>query len=281
MAETFNLKWENFQSNASNSFGLLRNEEYLHDVTLVGDDHQQVSAHRLVLSACSEYFKDIFKYNSKPNAHPILCLSGVSSEDLNNVMDYIYNGEIQLYQASLQRFLDVAQRLKLGGIMDMENQDTDDNENPQEVVPNVKKEFDETEEAASSNSEELVSPKKVSSPKNSKIVAMSSEKLIEGEEGSTTNIPQKEVKRREISSVGSKFQCPQCEKYFSTNSTVHQHIRSVHEGVKIDCNQCDKQFAKTSHLARHVKKVHNEDVKKIASDKTCEEGTQLVKLTMN
>jgi len=279
MAETFNLKWENFQSNASNSFGLLRNEEYLHDVTLVGDDHQQVSAHRLVLSACSEYFKDIFKYNSKPNVHPLLCLNGVSSEDLNNVMDYIYNGEIQLYQASLQRFLDVAQRLKLGGIMDMENQDTDDNENPQEeVLPEVKKEFDET----APDSEKLVSSKKVSSPTNTKIVPMASEEMNKGEERSTnTDIPQKEVKRREISSVGSKFQCPQCEKYFSTNSTVHQHIRSVHEGVKIDCNQCDKQFAKTSHLARHVKKVHNEDVKKIASDKTCEEGTQLVKLTMN
>ena len=265
MSQAFSLKWEDYQSNAAKSFGLLRNEEYLHDVTLVGDDHQQVSAHRLVLSACSDYLKEIFKYNTEPNVHPLLCLSGVSSEDLNNVMDYIYNGEIQLYQASLQRFLDVAQWLKLGGIMDMENQDTDDNENPQEeVLPQVKKEFDETEEAP--DSEKLVSSKKVSSPTNTKRVAKS-EKMNEGEERSTnTDIPQKEVKRREISSVGSKFQCPQCEKYFSHNSTVHQHIRSVHEGVKINCNQCEKHYFKTSHLARHVKKVHSEDVKMIASD---------------
>ena len=89
MSEAFSLKWEKFQSNVSKSFGLLRNEDYLCDVTLVGDDHKQVSAHKLVLSACSEYFKDIFKNNNKQNVHPFLCLNGVSSEDLKNVLTYI------------------------------------------------------------------------------------------------------------------------------------------------------------------------------------------------
>ena len=57
MTEKFSLKWNDFHSNVSKSFSLLRNEEYLHDVTLVGDDHKQISAHRLVLSACSDYFQ--------------------------------------------------------------------------------------------------------------------------------------------------------------------------------------------------------------------------------
>ena len=248
MPEAFSLKWEKFQSNVSKSFGLLRNEDYLHDVTLVGDDHQQVSAHKLVLSACSEYFRDIFKNNNKPNVHPLLCLNGVSSEDINNVMDYIYNGEVQMYQASLQRFLDVAQRLKLGGIMDVENQEED--EDPQEVVP--KMELEETEEVAASKK---VRKRKASSPKNAKKAPVSSEELNEGDD-STTDFHQKEVKR-EILSVESKFQCGQCDKVFSHNSTVHQHIRSVHEGVKYGCNQCDHQFSKQTSLARHVRKVHD------------------------
>ena len=66
MSEKFNFKWNDFHSNVSKSFSLLRNEEYFHDVTLVGDDHRQISAHKLVLSASSEYFTDIifdpFKY---------------------------------------------------------------------------------------------------------------------------------------------------------------------------------------------------------------------------
>ena len=103
MSQKFSLKWSDFQSNVSNSFGLLRNEDYLFDVTIVTDDNEQVSAHKLVLSACSEYFKNIFQKNKHSN--PILCLEGVSSKDVRNVMDYMYNGEVQIYQEDLDRFL--------------------------------------------------------------------------------------------------------------------------------------------------------------------------------
>ena len=48
MSEKFNLKWNDFEANVSKSFSKLRNEEYLHDVTLVGDDYTQMSAHKLV-----------------------------------------------------------------------------------------------------------------------------------------------------------------------------------------------------------------------------------------
>ena len=80
MAEKFCLKWNDFQSNVSKSFRIFRNEDYLHDVTLVGDDHHKISAHKLVLSACSEYFKDIFKNNQ--HSHPLLCLDGITKDDL-------------------------------------------------------------------------------------------------------------------------------------------------------------------------------------------------------
>ena len=115
MSEKFCLKWNDFYSNVSKSFRLLRNENYLHDVTLVSDDHLKVSAHKLVLSACSDYFKDIFKNNQ--HSHPLICLEGMSSEDIQNIMDYIYNGEVQIYQENLDRFLGVAQRFKLEGLI--------------------------------------------------------------------------------------------------------------------------------------------------------------------
>ena len=115
MSEKFCLKWNGFQSNVSDSFSLLRNEDYLHDVTIVTDDHEQVAAHKLVLSACSEYFKNIFKKSK--HSHPLLCLEGVSSKDVRNMMDYIYNGELQIFQDDLDQFLKVAQRLKIEGLM--------------------------------------------------------------------------------------------------------------------------------------------------------------------
>ena len=71
MSEKFGLKWNDFHSNASKSFGALRSEEYLHDVTLVSDDQHQVTAHKLVLAASSDYFKNIFK-NKISNPFPKL-----------------------------------------------------------------------------------------------------------------------------------------------------------------------------------------------------------------
>ena len=81
-------------------------------VKLVTDDNEQTVGHKLVLSACSEYFKSIFKKNK--HSHPLVCIEGVSSKDVRNVMNYIYNGEVQILQEYLDRFLSVAQRLRLG-----------------------------------------------------------------------------------------------------------------------------------------------------------------------
>ena len=47
----------------------------------------------------------------------MICLEGVTDADLNRVLDYIYNGEVQLYQEDLDRFLVIAQRFKLEGMI--------------------------------------------------------------------------------------------------------------------------------------------------------------------
>ena len=62
MAEKFCLKWNDFQANVTKSFSKLRNEDDFFDVTLVSNDQQQLSAHKLVLSTCSDYFKTILKH---------------------------------------------------------------------------------------------------------------------------------------------------------------------------------------------------------------------------
>ena len=119
MSEKFSLKWNDFHSNVSKSFEMLRNEEYLQDVTLVSDDDFQVKAHKLVLSASSSYFKNIFTKNIQPNI--LLCLEGTTKNDLQNILDYIYHGEVQIFQDNLNRFLNIAQRLKLEGLLEESN----------------------------------------------------------------------------------------------------------------------------------------------------------------
>ena len=115
------MKWKEFESVVSQSFSVLRREEDFFDVTLVSNDEIQISAHKLVLSACSDFFKSILKRNS--HSHPLLYLSGVDSKSLGFVLDYIYHGEVQVYQHELDIFLDVGQKLKIKGLESEEREE--------------------------------------------------------------------------------------------------------------------------------------------------------------
>ena len=99
--EKFCLKWNDFQTNVSRTFSSLRQEAHLFDVTLVSDDEQHIAAHKLVLSTSSEFFKNIIK--KAKHSNPLIYLSGFKSKDLILVMDYIYQGEVLIYQEDLDK----------------------------------------------------------------------------------------------------------------------------------------------------------------------------------
>ena len=93
-------------------------------MTLVSDDQTQIPAHKLVLSASSHFFKSILKRNS--HSHPLLYLSGVDSKSLGFVLDYIYQGEVQIYQHDLDNFPEIAQKLEIEGLLSKDDPETDD-----------------------------------------------------------------------------------------------------------------------------------------------------------
>ena len=127
--EKFCLKWNDFHSNVTKSFQNLRKEEDFFDVTLVGDDGKHATAHKLVLASSSEYFKNVFNNSKKYfQSHALICLEGLLQDDLNNILDYIYQGEVQIHQQDLDRFLAIAQRLKLEGLIGGEQEEEEEEE---------------------------------------------------------------------------------------------------------------------------------------------------------
>ena len=65
----------------------------------MGDDHCQVLAHKVILSAGSAYFKEVLKNNKHP--YPLLPFQGITTLDLTAILDFIYNGELQLHEDHL------------------------------------------------------------------------------------------------------------------------------------------------------------------------------------
>ena len=59
-SEKFSLKWNDFESNLSKAFEEIRNEKDFFDVTLVCED-TQIEAHKLILGACSTFFKNVLR----------------------------------------------------------------------------------------------------------------------------------------------------------------------------------------------------------------------------
>ena len=73
------------------------------------------------------------------HSHPLLCLEGLSSGDIRNMMDYMYDGELQIFQEDLDRFLNVAQRLKLEGLINDPDAYQKEEVNMKEKQPSQKK----------------------------------------------------------------------------------------------------------------------------------------------
>lgn len=112
-SEKFCLKWNDFEANISGAFRELRDDKDFFDVTLACDD-DQINAHKVILSACSPFFKNILRRN--PHQHPLLYMKGVSYSNLQSVLNFMYHGEVNVAQDELNNFLAVAEDLRVKGL---------------------------------------------------------------------------------------------------------------------------------------------------------------------
>ena len=54
-----------------------------------------------------------------------------------------------------------------------------------------------------------------------------------------------------------KRQCTYCDYKVSKNSSLREHIKSVHEGIKYPCDQCEYVAKIKRSLKKHVKNKHS------------------------
>ena len=119
--DEFLLKWHDHHQ----SFFLLVEElvmrEQLTDVTLAcgGNteaDQQLLSAHSLMLSVCSPYFRSLLSENRHKEKHHIIHLHGVSSRHMQQLLLYMYRGEISISQEDLAPLIETAKCLQIKGL---------------------------------------------------------------------------------------------------------------------------------------------------------------------
>ena len=110
--EKYEFKWEEHYTFLKKQLSELVTLKEFSDVTLVCDDQIEIKAHRNLLSGASPVFKNILHMNSCRDK-PVIYLRGIKSQEMKNIINFIYLGQVIIPQSSMKDFLAVANDLEI------------------------------------------------------------------------------------------------------------------------------------------------------------------------
>jgi len=137
MSDHLNLNWNSHEANLGASLKELREGNDFFDVTLACED-EQIQCHKLILSACSPVMLKILRHNLHP--HPLLYLKGIKFKHLLSVLDFMYDGQVNVSQEDLMSFMATAEEFKVKGLTKSHKC------NSEEVGPTVTQDLNDLEE---------------------------------------------------------------------------------------------------------------------------------------
>ena len=256
ISEKFCLKWNDFQKNVGNAFGLLRQDEDFTDVTLASEDGKQIEAHKVILSASSPFFQTLLKKNKHPN--PLIYMRGIKSDDLIAIVDFLYYGETNIYQENLDSFLNIAEELSLrgltGGTEDDEAKHATIVPEPKPIITTpktLKRQKNEDINFKGDNITDISTPEEDET--DVKTVAVSNCSF-------TGELHELDEKIKTMMVLGQNMTldgkqtatvCQVCGKE-GYRTQIRDHIEANHvDGLVVPCNRCEKTFRSRNALRVH------------------------------
>ena len=100
------LEWKNYDSISSSSFKNLYDDDLFTDVTLACEGNKKIEAHKVILSACSNFFQEILQDNEHP--HPLIYMQGMDIKYLTLLKKFMYLGEAMVEQDYVVSFVQMS-----------------------------------------------------------------------------------------------------------------------------------------------------------------------------
>ncbi|XP_047100067.1 uncharacterized protein LOC124717296 isoform X1 [Schistocerca piceifrons] len=107
------LRWNKHQATLMSVFDALLDNEKLTDCTISAEGHH-LRAHKIILSACSPYFEELFTENNEK--HPIIILHDIKYDVVKALLDFMYRGEVNIPQKELSGVLKLSESLQVRGL---------------------------------------------------------------------------------------------------------------------------------------------------------------------
>merc|ERR1712179_55178 len=237
--DKFCLNWNGYDANIKESFRKLREGQGLFDVTLVTDDGQEIQAHKIILSAGSNFFSDIFIKNNHSNM--LVYLKGISRDKVEPVIDFIYTGEVFIAQDKLKVFIETGKDLQIKGL---EGEVTGISENMSEMPINPQEKelgHDDHENG------------KVTTGSTKNTVAKMDEGKSQLRKNNELDLQIDEM----IDMIEGVWRCKICGKTTSTNQKIRRHAEIHIEGMSHACHICNKTFTTRNNLTTHIYRNHS------------------------
>ena len=226
----------------STSLPNLREEKDFSDVTLVSDDEVHISSHKLVLSSCSDFFKNMLRKST--HSSPLIYLPGIQSKELNYIMDYIYKGEVQLFKDDLDTFLEVGKKLKVDGLLG-------DVQTPPHEKDNTSQDLTEESfvikgEDQTYNEEETEIQNTGTKERRKKKRRKPVQSSVSGQNNDATEAVDKLVIKNK-----DNFECKSCGRTTRKSSDMRRHVEIHIEGLSFECQNCGNSFRSRMRLKDH------------------------------
>ena len=258
MSEKLCLQWNDFKENAISAFGRLKAEADFADVTLVCEDGQQVEAHKVILASSSPFFENILKKNRRP--HLLIYMRGVNSDDLLAIIDFLYTGEANVHQESLDTFLGIADELQLKGLRKPidtgEDIQTKNIKKPKKANQRSNKEAYHTSDLNQTEIKKEISIHGTAGDQVGKIMELM---VMDNFSGDAKELDEKCISLMRKTSKKQEngfplYECSVCGKE-ATNGNLKKHIEENHiEGISLPCKTCDKTFRSKAPL-KHINAI--------------------------
>ena len=95
---------------------LQRKQDLLCDITLVTKDDKEFKTHRNVLSAASPFFYKLLQSDMKENRDWTARFEEISGSIMEDVLEFIYTGSVQITQENSNDLIDTANYLLIPGL---------------------------------------------------------------------------------------------------------------------------------------------------------------------
>lgn len=220
------------------------------DVRLVSEDLKHYFAHQVILASASPVLRNILQGLSNVQ-FPVIYCKDVKGEDLNSVLEFIYNGELKSEQ-NYTKVLQLLKDFKLDEVFEIE--DVEEESQPDEVIKqekHLKCDIDTTKITDTTDTKNLkVKTERGAREKKTKSLKCEDCGYISTKQSSLkSHIAVKHLNLR------SSYTCHQCGDILGSKPALKLHIQARHENVRYHCDYENCEFSSSS---KQATKIHKE-----------------------